>query len=77
MSAEKTLELLKKLKEDPKAKELLDGLKNTAPADDVITCYAQAGLCHHRGGNPRGRESGRSPEKIGNRKDRVRYKSAE
>ena len=41
MSAEKTLELLKKLKEDPKAKELLDGLKNTAPADDVITCYAQ------------------------------------
>ena len=64
MSAEKTLELLKKLKEDPKAKELLDGLKNT-------------GLCHHRGGNPRGRESGRSPEKIGNRKDRVRYQSAE
>ena len=41
MSAEKTLELLKKLKEDPKAKELLDGLKNTSPADDVITCYAQ------------------------------------
>ena len=41
MSAEKTLELLKKLKEDPKAKELLDGLKNTASADDVITCYAQ------------------------------------
>ena len=35
MSAEKTLELLKKLKEDPRAKELLDGLKNTAPADDV------------------------------------------
>ena len=27
MSAEKTLELLKKLKEDPKARELLDGLK--------------------------------------------------
>ena len=41
MSAEKTLELLKKLKEDPKAKELLDGLKNTASADDVISCYAQ------------------------------------
>ena len=41
MSAEKTLELLKKLKEDPRAKELLDGLKNTASADDVITCYAQ------------------------------------
>ena len=41
MSAEKTLELLKKLKEDPKAKELLDGLKNTASSDDVITCYAQ------------------------------------
>lgn len=41
MSAEKTLELLKKLKEDPKAKELLNGLKKPAPADDVITCYAQ------------------------------------
>ena len=41
MSAEKTLELLKKLKEDPKAKDLLDGLKNTASADDVISCYAQ------------------------------------
>ena len=41
MSAEKTLELLKKLKEDPKAKELLNGLKKPASADDVITCYAQ------------------------------------
>ena len=41
MSAEKTLELLKKLKEDPKAKELLNVLKKPAPADDVITCYAQ------------------------------------
>ena len=41
MSAEKTLELLKKLKEDPKAKELLNGLKKPVSADDVITCYAQ------------------------------------
>jgi len=42
MSAEKTLELLKKLKEDPKARELLDGLKKAASADEMISCFAQA-----------------------------------
>ena len=41
MSAEKTLELLKKLKEDPKAKELLDGLKKPASQEDIISCFAQ------------------------------------
>jgi hypothetical protein len=40
MSAEKTLELLKKLKEDPKARELLDGLKKAASADEMISCFA-------------------------------------
>jgi len=37
MKTEKTLEILKELKEDPKAKEIFESLKNSKSADDIIS----------------------------------------
>ena len=41
MTNEKTLEILKKMKADPKAKELFDGMEKPKSPDEAISAYAQ------------------------------------
>ena len=41
MATEKTLEILKKMKADPKAKELFDGMEKPKSPDEAISAYAQ------------------------------------
>ena len=41
MANEKTLEILKKLKADPKAKELFDGMEKPKSLDEMVAAYAQ------------------------------------
>ena len=41
MANEKTLELLKKMKADPKAKELFEGMGKPTSPDEAISAYAQ------------------------------------
>ena len=41
MASEKTLEILKKMKEDPKAKELFDGMEKPKSLDEMVATYAQ------------------------------------
>ena len=41
MANEKTLEILKKMKADPKAKELFEGMEKPTSPDEAISAYAQ------------------------------------
>ena len=41
MASEKTLEILKKMKADPKAKELFEGMEKPTSPDEMISAYAQ------------------------------------
>lgn len=41
MASEKTLEILKKMKADPKAKELFEGMEKPTSPDEAISAYAQ------------------------------------
>jgi hypothetical protein len=41
MANEKTLEILKKMKADPKAKELFAGMETPKSLDEMISAYAQ------------------------------------
>ena len=41
MTNEKTLEILKEMKEDSKAKELFEGMEKTKSPDEAISAYAQ------------------------------------
>ena len=41
MANEKTLEILKKMKADPKAKELFEGMEKPKSPDEAIAAYAQ------------------------------------
>ena len=41
MANEKTLEILKQLKADPKAKELFEGMEKPKSLDEMISAYAQ------------------------------------
>ena len=41
MASEKTLEILKKMKADPKAKELFEGMEKPGSPDEMISAYAQ------------------------------------
>ena len=41
MATEKTLEILKKMKADPKAKELFEGMEKPKSPDEAISAYAQ------------------------------------
>ena len=41
MASEKTLEILKKMKADPKAKELFEGMEKPTSPDEPISAYAQ------------------------------------
>ena len=41
MINEKTLEILKEMKADPKAKELFEGMEKPASPDEAISAYAQ------------------------------------
>ena len=41
MENEKTLEILKKMKADPKAKELFEGMEKPTSPDEAISAYAQ------------------------------------
>ena len=41
MANEKTLEILKEMKADPKAKELFEGMEKPKSADEAIAAYAQ------------------------------------
>ena len=41
MANEKTLEILKKMKADPKAKELFEGMEKPGSPDEMISAYAQ------------------------------------
>ena len=41
MATEKTLEILKKMKADPKAKELFDGMEKPKSPDEAISAYVQ------------------------------------
>ena len=41
MATEKTLEILKKMKADPKAKELFEGMEKPTSPDEAISAYAQ------------------------------------
>ena len=41
MANEKTLEILKEMKADPKAKELFEGMEKLTSPDEAISAYAQ------------------------------------
>ena len=41
MANEKTLEILKEMKADPKAKELFEGMEKPTSPDEAISAYAQ------------------------------------
>ena len=41
MASEKTLEILKEMKADPKAKELFEGMEKPTSPDEAISAYAQ------------------------------------
>ena len=41
MTNEKTLEILKEMKADPKAKELFEGMEKPTSPDEMISAYAQ------------------------------------
>ena len=41
MANEKTLEILKKMKADPKAKELFEGMETPKSLDEMVAAYAQ------------------------------------
>ena len=41
MANEKTLEILKEMKADPKAKELFEGMEKPASLDEMISAYAK------------------------------------
>ena len=42
MASEKTLEILKEMKADPKARELVEGMETPTSLDEMVAAYAFA-----------------------------------